>query len=57
MNNAKPFVCSICQREVTDEWGNNPAPICEGRCCDECDLSIVLPARIRRLNREKIRGL
>ena len=43
--------CSICGNgiEVTDYgWadGNNAEPINDGRCCNECDESVVIPARI-----------
>jgi hypothetical protein len=43
----RPFTCSICQNDFTDEWGNNAWPVNDGRCCYECDLKVVLPARIR----------
>ena len=36
--------CSICGKEYT-HWGNNAQPINDGRCCDECNYTKVLPAR------------
>ena len=44
--------CSICESEIKG-FGNNPQPIIKDnkkltvndRCCDDCNLSIVLPAR------------
>ena len=45
------FKCCICGKEV-EEYGNNPWPIKEGRCCNECNLSKVLPARIEMLRKE-----
>lgn len=40
--------CSICQ-EPYDNWGNNAMPVNSGRCCDDCNWSVVLPARLNRL--------
>ena len=41
--------CCICGN-VFWGWGNNPWPIKEyGKCCDACNASRVLPARIARL--------
>jgi hypothetical protein len=36
--------CSICNKEF-EGMGNNAAPINNGRCCDECNENMVLPAR------------
>lgn len=37
--------CVICGKEFTG-YGNNPEPVKhKGQCCDECNLSVVLPAR------------
>jgi hypothetical protein len=46
--------CSICKEpiEVTSYgWaeGNNAEPINDGRCCDTCDMTKVLPARMEAL--------
>lgn len=42
----KQKVCCICGKEF-DGWGNNPWPIVEdGECCDECNMTRVVPARI-----------
>jgi hypothetical protein len=32
------------------QWGNNALPIKEGRCCDDCNMNVVLPARIALMN-------
>ena len=48
-------VCSICQRNYTG-WGNNPYPVNNGRCCNDCNEQVVLPARIMMLFRERPRG-
>lgn len=45
--------CSICQREF-EEFGNNAQPVNDGRCCDECNSAVVLPARIARMRRSRV---
>ena len=40
--------CRICGKGYKS-YGNNPQPVCDGRCCDRCNLSIVIPERKRRL--------
>ena len=37
--------CVICQREF-EGYGNNAEPVAAGRCCDECNMSVVIPARL-----------
>lgn len=41
------LVCIFCQR-VLDGTGHNPEPLASApqRCCDECNISLVLPARL-----------
>jgi len=45
--------CSICGKEIIPHpisgWdqGNNAEPVNDGRCCDECDQTVVIPRRIR----------
>lgn len=40
--------CVICNEEILDEWGHNPAPVKEkGRCCDTCNFTVVIPERIK----------
>ena len=55
--------CSICGNaiEVTiggwDE-GNNAQPVNDGRCCNFCNWSVVVPARFKNLDKvEKEGGL
>lgn len=38
-------VCVICNKEF-EGWGNNAEPVKEGVCCDECNNSVVISARI-----------
>lgn len=40
-------VCSICEGTYTG-FGNNAAPF-PGRCCNECNTDLVIPARLRRM--------
>ena len=30
--------------------GNSALPLSEGRCCDDCNWTLVLPARLRGMN-------
>jgi len=43
-----PKTCSICQRTFLED-SNNAWPVNDGRCCDQCDCLIVIPARIRKM--------
>jgi hypothetical protein len=46
---SKRIACCICDAKIKDRDSNNPRPVkYEGRCCDKCDRSVVLPERIRR---------
>ena len=52
--------CSICQKDIASrardiKWlkGNNAQPVNNGRCCDVCDKTIVIPARLVMIKREK----
>ena len=38
-------VCSICGKKY-EGFGNNARPINNGRCCDECNRTKVVPFRI-----------
>ena len=40
--------CVICG-ETKDEFGHNPEPIVEGKCCTECNSTQVIPARMKEL--------
>lgn len=44
--------CCFCGKEIVG-WGNNPYPASkEGRCCDECNVRIVIPIRIMMWSKE-----
>lgn len=47
MNN-NVFQCVIC-KELVDEWGNNAEPVANGKCCDECNNSVVISARLAQI--------
>lgn len=43
-------ICCICGKEF-EGWGCDPWPIKEdGECCAVCNMTKVVPERIRRLN-------
>ena len=47
----KKYVCCICGKEFV-RFGNNPWPVNndpEERCCDECNMTVVIPQRIKNL--------
>lgn len=49
------YECCICGKICTD-WGNDPWPVIEAedaRCCDECNATVVVPARLERLRRKE----
>ena len=42
----KEFKCCLCGKKVK-EYGNNPYPLrARGKCCDKCNMDLVIPARI-----------
>lgn len=45
-NEPEPFACSICKREIKGQYSNNARPVTDGRCCDECNAKVVIPARM-----------
>ena len=47
-------ICCICGNKCENAWGNNPYPVKEeGRCCDNCNTTKVIPARLEKLVKEK----
>jgi hypothetical protein len=54
MSELKTIKCVICKRDIEHKvhdgkvyWtqGNNAQPVADGRCCDRCDVGIVIPTR------------
>jgi len=48
------MLCSICQKDIPVKeggWsqGNNAEPVNSGRCCDDCNMAVVVPARMKQL--------
>ena len=39
------MMCSICN-EGFEGHGHNAEPINDGRCCDFCNMAVVIPTRI-----------
>lgn len=50
------MLCSICFSEIAKvgDWdsGNNAHPVNHGRCCNNCDNNVVLPARLNMMVRK-----
>lgn len=47
--NTKKIHCCFCGKLIDFRESNNPYPISVkggGRCCDDCDMGIVLPLRV-----------
>ena len=44
----KKRVCILCKKEYK-EWGNNAMPLADGQCCDHCNNTKVVPARLLRI--------
>ena len=44
----KNNVCSICGKEY-EGMGNNAQPINNGRCCSECNRTVVVPFRLKMM--------
>lgn len=47
MMNKKEFTCALCGAKC-EGFGNNPEPLAknEERCCDDCNIKFVIPARM-----------
>lgn len=49
----KKNTCCICGSEFTG-YGNNPYPYKEdGRCCSDCNIRYVIPARLKAFRSNK----
>ena len=45
--------CVLCGDEIYDGVGNNAQPVDDGRCCDYCNMTIVIPHRLMNIARNK----
>lgn len=43
--------CSICGNQYL-HYGNNAWPVNDGRCCDVCNFTVVIPARLNQSKKE-----
>ena len=46
--------CSICNEKV-EGFGNNAQPINDGRCCDDCNISVIIE-RIKEMSNDTTRS-
>ncbi len=44
--------CSICGKKY-EGYGNNAQPVNDGRCCDKCNVLIVVPRRMQDAKNKK----
>lgn len=51
MKDSKKSRCCICGGKIMPHgsWreGNNAEPVKKGRCCDDCNMTVVLRARLK----------
>ena len=50
----KTIKCCFCKTEING-YGNSPAPVNNApnaRCCDICNLTTVIPARVTQLKKD-----
>jgi len=53
MNGAhEKLICVICGTDIeidAGDWkyGHNAFPVRGGRCCESCNMTVVIPARLR----------
>lgn len=48
--------CCICGQGFEPKQGNNPYPVVkepDSRCCNECHLKYVIPARIAEFKKQE----
>ena len=51
LENGEVFVCSICGEFIVGEYSHNAWPVNEGRCCQGCNDTEVIPARLQDLKK------
>lgn len=49
----RTYTCCLCD-QPSKGFGNNPAPLRDGRCCDECNFFKVIPARMAVAQRDAL---
>ena len=43
--------CIICHKKIIG-MGNNASPVKKGICCDNCNIMVVIPIRIRLIQKQ-----
>ena len=43
------YTCVTCKKKTTGH-GNSAQPFANGRCCDNCNIQVVVPEKFRDLN-------
>ena len=51
-NKKNQHICSICGKGY-EGYGNNAQPINNGRCCESCNATVVIPRRIQEYQNRK----
>tara|TARA_R110000868_G_scaffold40449_11_gene139556 strand:+ start:1704 stop:2105 length:402 start_codon:yes stop_codon:yes gene_type:complete len=46
-------ICCLCDKPCESAWGNNAQPLMSGSCCNECNFTKVIPARIAGIDAER----
>jgi hypothetical protein len=46
IKNKEENICSICGKKYGG-YGNNAQPVSSGRCCDICNMLVIIPTRAR----------
>ena len=41
--------CCFCSKLLDEVYSNNALPVQNGRCCGDCNWSIVIPKRLESL--------
>lgn len=50
--------CCLCGEEIkpVGDWtqGNNAEPVSSGRCCNDCNAHVVVPARLAEMMARRV---
>jgi hypothetical protein len=44
--NMKTDTCSVCSKKLDSKFGHNAEPVNNGRCCSQCNDTVVIPYRM-----------
>lgn len=45
--------CSICGYLINENESHNAQPINNGRCCEVCNMTVVIPKRVERASKKE----